>query len=61
MKLPVTPGHEFSGFVVGLGENAGKHHNVEMGDLVVSEQIITCNNCRFCRKGTKMLIFSTIF
>lgn len=51
MKLPVTPGHEFSGFVVGLGPGAEEHHQVSMGDLVVSEQIITCNKCRFCKKG----------
>ena len=26
MKLPVTPGHEFSGRVVELGEGAKEHH-----------------------------------
>ena len=51
MKLPVTPGHEFSGRVVELGEGAKDHHKVDVGDLVVSEQIITCNKCRFCCQG----------
>ena len=51
MKLPVTPGHEFSGRVVELGEDAQKHHGVDLGDLVVSEQIIACQKCRFCLKG----------
>ena len=51
MKLPVTPGHEFSGRVQELGEGAKDHHKVDVGDLVVSEQIITCNKCRFCCQG----------
>jgi len=51
MKLPVTPGHEFSGRVVGLGPGAKDHHQVDMGDLVVAEQIIPCNQCRFCQQG----------
>ena len=51
MRLPVTPGHEFSGQVVKLGPDAGAHHKVSMGDLVVSEQIIACQQCRFCQTG----------
>ena len=51
MKLPVIPGHEFSGRVTELGEGAKDHHKVDVGDLVVSEQIITCDKCRFCNKG----------
>ena len=48
----MTPGHEFSGRVVALGEGSKGHHGVDIGDLVVAEQIVTCNNCRFCLKGT---------
>ena len=35
-----------------LGEGSKDHHGVDIGDLVVAEQIVTCNNCRFCLKGT---------
>jgi len=51
MKLPVTPGHEFSGRVVALGEGSKGHHGADVGDLVVSEQIVACGLCRFCKNG----------
>ena len=35
-----------------LGKGSKDHHGVDIGDLVVAEQIVTCNNCRFCLKGT---------
>jgi len=47
----VTPGHEFSGTVVQLGEQADKIHGVKLGDLVVSEQIVPCHECKYCRNG----------
>ena len=49
VQPPVTPGHEFSGTVVALGEGAGDRHGVEIGDLVVSEQIVPCHDCRLER------------
>ena len=51
MVLPQIPGHEFSGKVVKLGPNAQDHHKVSIGDLVTAEQVVTCNDCRFCLKG----------
>lgn len=48
---PITPGHEFVGEVVALGEGAGEKYNLEIGDLAVSEQIVPCWNCRFCQTG----------
>lgn len=48
---PVTPGHEFSGYVVALGPGAEEHHGVKEGDLVVAEQIIPCQKCRYCLIG----------
>jgi len=47
----VTAGHEFSGRVVGLGEDAEKIHGVKMGDLTVSEQIVPCQACKYCKNG----------
>ena len=39
IRLPITPGHEFSGQVVKLGQGAGAHHRVKIGDVIVAEQI----------------------
>jgi threonine dehydrogenase-like Zn-dependent dehydrogenase len=48
---PVIPGHEFVGEVVALGTGAGEKYNLQIGDLAVSEQIVPCWRCRFCRRG----------
>jgi threonine dehydrogenase-like Zn-dependent dehydrogenase len=48
---PVIPGHEFVGEVVALGEGAAEEYGLAIGDLAVSEQIVPCWNCRFCRRG----------
>ena len=48
---PVTPGHEFVGEVVALGPGAAEKYGLSPGDLAVSEQIVPCWNCRFCRRG----------
>ena len=43
---PVTPGHEFVGEVVALGDGAGERAGLECGDHAVSEQITPCWDCR---------------
>jgi threonine dehydrogenase-like Zn-dependent dehydrogenase len=48
---PVIPGHEFVGRVVALGEGAAEKHGLALGDLAISEQIVPCWQCRFCRRG----------
>lgn len=48
---PVTPGHEFVGEVVALGSGAGEKYGLAIGDRAVSEQIVPCWDCRFCRHG----------
>ena len=48
---PVIPGHEFVGEVVALGEGAGEKHALSLGDRAVSEQIVPCWRCRYCRRG----------
>ncbi len=50
-ETPVTPGHEFVGEVVALGEGAGERYGLKPGDMAVSEQIVPCGDCRFCRSG----------
>ncbi len=51
IELPCVPGHEFVGEVVQLGEGAGERHGLEIGDRAISEQIVPCWQCRFCRTG----------
>jgi erythritol/L-threitol dehydrogenase len=48
---PVVPGHEFVGEVVALGEGAGERYGLALGDMAVSEQIVPCWECRYCRRG----------
>jgi threonine dehydrogenase-like Zn-dependent dehydrogenase len=48
---PVTPGHEFVGEVVGLGPGALEKYGLEIGDHAVSENIVPCWKCRYCRYG----------
>jgi threonine dehydrogenase-like Zn-dependent dehydrogenase len=47
----VVPGHEFVGEVVRLDDDARRLWNVDVGDRVVSEQIVPCWQCRYCRRG----------
>lgn len=51
VEVPVIPGHEFTGEVVGLGEGAAENHRVAIGDRVVAEQIVPCGVCRYCLRG----------
>jgi len=51
IQPPVTPGHEFVGEVVALGEGAGERDGLQVGDWAISEQIIPCGECRYCRRG----------
>ena len=47
----ITPGHEFVGVVV-AGDRAGlDKHGVAVEDRVVCEQIVPCEECRYCRRG----------
>ncbi|MFP5020877.1 alcohol dehydrogenase catalytic domain-containing protein [Pseudonocardia phyllosphaerae] len=46
-----TPGHEFVGRVVAGDAEGLAHHDVQLGDRVVCEQIVPCEQCRYCRRG----------
>lgn len=46
---PFVPGHEFIGEIAAMGENASGRFKV--GDRIVSEQIVPCGECRYCRRG----------
>ena len=48
---PITAGHEFIAQVVQLGEGSAQKYGLALGDHVISEQIVPCQDCRFCRDG----------
>ncbi|MGI9435969.1 MAG: zinc-binding dehydrogenase [Geminicoccaceae bacterium] len=50
-QAPVTPGHEFVGEVVALGEGARNKYKLNLGDHAISEQITPCWSCRYCERG----------
>src|SRR4051794_40509826 len=45
------PGHEFTGTVVELDDEAARRWSIDVGDRVVSEQIVPCWECRYCKRG----------
>ncbi len=50
---PFTPGHEFFGRVVAIeGDVPG---GFKVGDRVISEQIVPCGECWYCRRGMTWL------
>ncbi|OON73971.1 zinc-dependent alcohol dehydrogenase family protein [Streptomyces tsukubensis] len=46
--LPVVPGHEFAGTVVGLGSQVTE---LTVGDRVAVDPSLYCYECRYCRSG----------
>ncbi|MGW7089934.1 zinc-dependent alcohol dehydrogenase family protein [Streptomyces sp. NPDC054871] len=46
--LPVVPGHEFAGEVVGLGREVTE---LAVGDRVAVDPSLYCYECRYCRTG----------
>ncbi|WAZ19170.1 zinc-dependent alcohol dehydrogenase family protein [Streptomyces cinnabarinus] len=50
--LPIVPGHEFAGEVVGLGSEVTE---LALGDRVAVDPSLYCNECRYCRVGRNNL------
>ena len=50
-ETEVIPGHEFVGIVVEIDDEARARWKVDVGDRVVSEQIVPCWECRYCKRG----------
>jgi threonine dehydrogenase-like Zn-dependent dehydrogenase len=48
IREPVIPGHEFLGHIVELGPEV---EGFAIGDRVITDQIIPCAKCRYCRRG----------
>lgn len=55
VDTPVVPGHEFVGVIEELDDEARERWGVQVGDRVVAEQIIPCNDCRYCDRGSYWL------
>jgi 2-desacetyl-2-hydroxyethyl bacteriochlorophyllide A dehydrogenase len=51
-RLPLIPGHEFSGEVVQVGAKA---RNLREGDRVTADINLSCGTCFYCRKGQKLM------
>ncbi|MEU9141355.1 zinc-dependent alcohol dehydrogenase family protein [Streptomyces sp. NPDC048404] len=47
-KLPIVPGHEFAGEVVGVGTRVTE---LMVGDRVAVDPSLYCHECRYCRTG----------
>lgn len=52
-KPPFIPGHEFVGRIVAMGGQPPEGFHI--GDRVVSEQIVPCGHCWYCRRGMHWL------
>ncbi|MCX6437313.1 MAG: alcohol dehydrogenase catalytic domain-containing protein [Actinobacteria bacterium] len=50
-ETEVIPGHEFVGEIAQIDEEASKRWGVVVGDRVVAEQIVPCEECRYCKRG----------
>ncbi|EPY08140.1 alcohol dehydrogenase GroES domain protein [Paenibacillus alvei TS-15] len=48
VKPPFIPGHEFLGTIVEIGGNVT---DFKIGDRVTADQIVPCQECRFCKRG----------
>ncbi|MDT9690065.1 zinc-dependent alcohol dehydrogenase family protein [Streptomyces sp. P9(2023)] len=46
--LPIVPGHEFAGEVVGIGSEVSE---LGIGDRVAVDPSLHCHECRYCRAG----------
>lgn len=52
VPAPMTIGHEFSGFIEGLGSNVS---GFAVGELVSAEGHVVCGHCRNCLAGRRHL------
>ncbi len=52
-RPPFVPGHEFTGHIVAMGNNPPEGFHI--GDRIVSEQIVPCGKCYYCKRGMHWL------
>ncbi len=51
LNFPFTPGHEFTGTVIEMGDGAGELHDLKVGDRAVAELNITYGNDFYRQRG----------
>jgi threonine dehydrogenase-like Zn-dependent dehydrogenase len=51
-KLPMIPGHEFSGVISQVGRNA---KNLQEGDAVTADINMSCGHCFYCKRGNPLM------
>ncbi len=51
-RLPLIPGHEFSGILAKVGKNS---KNLKEGDPVTADINMSCGHCFYCRRGQKLM------
>ncbi len=51
-RLPIIPGHEFSGVVADMGK---KVKGLKIGDRVTADINMSCGICFYCRQGQKLM------
>jgi 2-desacetyl-2-hydroxyethyl bacteriochlorophyllide A dehydrogenase len=54
-NYPVTPGHEFAGYVVAVGQSV---KGLREGDFVAVDPNVVCGHCKWCRVGRPNLCLS---
>ncbi len=50
-ETDTVPGHEFTGRIEQIDEEASRRWGVQVGDRIVAEQIVPCWECRYCNRG----------
>ena len=51
-RSPTTPGHEFSGKIIECGINV---KNLKVGDIVIADSRISCEDCFYCNSNKNYL------
>jgi threonine dehydrogenase-like Zn-dependent dehydrogenase len=51
-KLPLIPGHEFSGVITEVGKNA---RDLKEGDRITADINMSCGHCFYCKRGKKLM------
>jgi len=51
-KLPMIPGHEFSGVIARVGKNA---NGLKEGDRITADINMSCGHCYYCIRGEQLL------
>lgn len=51
-RLPLIPGHEFSGTIVKVGKDV---ISLEVGERVTADINMSCGHCFYCKRGQKLM------